>query len=172
MSLGHHFFVKYEEGLVSYQLQNQFNVWWQTVATKETFDTYQKAIQLTWRILQETSKLLWLFLCLGLVLFTWLWETSQQSGRQFKAWINSIPEPKADYIWAETGARLASFSRISATSMVAQAKAQLGLQTELKAALPAPPSTNVPSPPKAPVAAPPKTETETTAPAAASEPDA
>jgi hypothetical protein len=156
---------------VSYQLQNQFNVWWQTVVTKETFDTYQKTIQLTWRILQETAKLLWLFLCLGLVLFTWLWETSQQSGQQFKTWINSIPEPKAEYIWAETGARLASFSRISATSLVAQAKEQLGLQTEPKATLSASPPQEpvVAAPPKA---EPPKAEAETAAPAAAPDPEA
>ncbi len=157
---------------MSYQLQNQFNVWWQTVATKETFDTYQKAIQLTWRILQETARLLWLFLCLGLVLFTWLWETSQRSGQQFKAWIDSIPEPKAEYIWAETGARLASFSRFSATSIVSQAKEQLGLPTQPKSALSAPLPVSPAALPKEPaVAAAPPAEAETTASTASSEPE-
>jgi hypothetical protein len=134
----------FEEDFVSYQLQSQLNVWWQTVSSEETFGTYQKTIQTTWQILQETTKLLWLFLCLGLVLFTWIGETTQQSGRQLKTWVNSIPEPKAEHIWSEVSARLSALSRSSATSMVAQAREQLGLSTaapKKAAALSSPPPT-------------------------------
>jgi hypothetical protein len=134
----------FEEGFVSYQLQSQLNVWWQTVSSEETFNTYQKTIQTTWQILQETTKLLWLFLCLGLVLFTWIGETAQQSGQQLKTWINSIPEPKAEHIWSEAGTRLSSFSRASATSAVAQAREQLGLSAAAQpkaAVLSSPPPT-------------------------------
>lgn len=133
---------------MSYQLQSQLNVWWQTVSSQETFSTYQKFIQTTWQIVQETAKLLWLFLCLGLVLFTWIGETTQQSGRQLKTWVNSIPEPKAEHIWSEVSTRLASLSRSSATSMVAQARAQLGLssvQPKPKAAALSSPSPAAPS---------------------------
>ncbi|WP_404788600.1 hypothetical protein [Altericista sp. CCNU0014] len=156
---------------MSYQLQNQFNVWWQTLANKETFDTYQKTIQLTWRILQETAKLVWLFLCLGLVSFTWLGETSQQSGRQLKDWIASIPEPKADYIWSETRERLTAITRSSATSLVSQAKEQLGLPTEPKAVLSAPSPARSAAPPKESVTASPKVEVGAVTPAVPSEPE-
>jgi hypothetical protein len=143
----------FEECFVSYQLQNQLNVWWQTVSSEETFNTYQKFIQTTWRILQETAKLLWLFLCLGLVLFTWIGETTQQSGQQLKTWVNSIPEPKAEHIWSEVSTRLSSVSRSSATSLVAQAREQLGLSTvapKKAAALSSPPPTvtSVAAPPE------------------------
>jgi hypothetical protein len=116
-----------EEDFVSYQLQSQVNAWWQIVSNKETFNTYQKTLQTTWQILQETTKLLWLFLCLGLVLFTWLWENTQRSGQQLKAWVDSIPEPKGEHIWEETRTRLIALSRTSTTSMIAQAREQLGL---------------------------------------------
>jgi hypothetical protein len=120
----------FEESFVSYQLQNQLSAWWQTVSSEETFNTYQKTIQTTWQILQETAKLLWLFLCLGLVLFTWIGDTTQQSGQQLKTWVNSIPEPKAEHIWSEVRTRLSALSRSSATSMVAQAREQLGLSAD------------------------------------------
>ncbi len=138
---------------MSYQLQNQLNVWWQTVSSEETFNTYQKTIQITWQILQETARLLWLFLCLGLVLFTWIGETTQQSGQQLKTWVDSIPEPKAEHLWSEVSTRLSSVSRSSATSMVAQAREQLGLSTaapKKAAALSSPPPTvtSVAAPPE------------------------
>lgn len=150
---------------MSYQLQNQLNVWWQTVSSEETFNTYQKFVQTTWRILQETTKLLWLFLCLGLVLFTWIGETTQQSGQQLKTWVNSIPEPKAEHIWSEVSTRLSSVSRSSATSMVAQAREQLGLSTvapKKAAALSSPPSTvtSVAAPPEVEKAQAPTASTE------------
>lgn len=127
---------------MSYQLQNQVRVWWQTISSEETFNTYQKTVQVTWSILQETAKLLWLFLCLGLVLFTWVGETAQHSGQQLKTWVNSIPEPKAEHIWSEMSARLSDFSRSTGTALIAQAREQLGLSAvQPKAALVSPPLT-------------------------------
>jgi hypothetical protein len=127
-----------EEGFVSYQLQSQVSAWWKIVSSQETFSTYQKTIQITWKILQETVKLLWLFLCLGLVLFTWLWDTTQHSGQQLKAWVNSIPEPKAEHIWAEARTRLIALSRTSTTALIAQAREQLGIATPTSAQAVAP----------------------------------
>jgi hypothetical protein len=118
-----------EEGVfkMSSQLIDQVTVWWKTVTDKDSLGTYQKTVQTTWNILRETGKLLWLVLCLGLVLVTWIWTSSKTSSQRFQAWYESIPEPKTENAWAEASQFLVSAGRTTATNMMAQARAQLGL---------------------------------------------
>jgi hypothetical protein len=142
---------------MSSQLIDQVNVWWKTVTDKESLGTFQKTIQFIWNILLETGRLLWLVLCLGLVLATWIWTSSKTSSQKLQAWYQNIPEPKSERVWAEVSQFLVSASRTTATNMMTQAREQLGLPTSeaptpiVKAvtAAPAPPAA-VPSPPAAP----------------------
>jgi hypothetical protein len=150
---------------MSSQLIDQVNVWWKTVTDKDSLGTIQKTIQFIWNILLETGKLLWLVLCLGLVLATWVWTSSKTSSQKLQAWYQSIPEPKSEHVWTEASQFLVSAGRTTATNMMTQAREQLGLpaldaptpavaMTAAKpAAIPSPPNTaSEPDSSKAPVA--------------------
>jgi hypothetical protein len=112
---------------MSSQLIDQVNVWWKTVSDKDSLGTFQKTILFIWNILRETGRLLWLVLCLGLVLITWIWTSSKTSSQKLQAWYESIPEPKSEHVWAEASQFLVSASRSTATNVMAQAREQLGL---------------------------------------------
>jgi hypothetical protein len=142
---------------MSSQLIDQVTVWWKTVSDKDSLGTFQKTILFIWNIVRETGKLLWLVLCLGLVLGTWIWTSSKTSSQKLQAWYESIPEPKSEHVWAEVSQFLASAGRTTATSMMTQAREQLGLSAEALtpmvktvAAAPAAKPTAVPSPPAVP----------------------
>jgi hypothetical protein len=142
---------------MSSQLIDQVNVWWKTISDKDSLGTFQKTILFIWNILRETGRLLWLVLCLGLVLITWIWTSSKTSSQKLQAWYESIPEPKSEHVWAEVSQFLVSTSRTTATNIMSQAREQLGLPTEaptpvVKAVTSAPPAakpTAVTSPPPA-----------------------
>ncbi|MCG9892770.1 MAG: hypothetical protein MH252_17060 [Thermosynechococcaceae cyanobacterium MS004] len=133
---------------MSNPLQSQINLWWQAVSSEETLRAYQNAVQVTWSILRETTKLLWLFLCLGLVFFDWFRESSVQSGQKVKAWVDSLQEPKLEYAWAEVAKFTKSLGQSGTTSLLDQAREQLGLpkpesSTAKPAIASAPPSASV-----------------------------
>jgi hypothetical protein len=151
---------------MSYPLRSQISLWWQTVSSEETLNTYQKTVQVTWKILQETTKLLWLFLCLGLVLFDWVRNTSVQSGQQFKTWVDSLQEPKAEHAWAEVVKLAKSVGQNGTTRLLGQAREQLGLATPA-VAQPAMPTVSAVAAPKAEATAPPPPVSGTEAPQAA-----
>jgi hypothetical protein len=148
---------------MSSQLIDQVNVWWKTVTDKESLGTFQKTIQFIWNILWETGRLLWLVLCLGLVLATWIWTSSKTSSQKLQAWYESIPEPKSERVWSEASQFLVSAGRTTATNMMSQAREQLGLPEP--EATPINPLAAAPAPkPAAPAAAaPPAPETVVTA---------
>jgi hypothetical protein len=112
---------------MSSQLTDQIKVWWKTVSDKDSLGTYQKTIQTTWSILRETGRLIWLVLCLGLVLVTWLWTSSKTSSQQLTNWYEGIPEPKSENLWTEVSQFLKSASQGTASKVMTQAREQLGL---------------------------------------------
>jgi hypothetical protein len=114
---------------MSYPLRSQISLWWQTVSSEETLNIYQNTVQVTWKILQETAKLLWLFLCLGLVFFDWFRNTAIDSGRQLNTWVDSLQEPKAEHIWSEIVKFTKSVGQDGTTRLLGQAREQLGLST-------------------------------------------
>lgn len=158
---------------MSYPLRSQISTWWQTVSSEETLNIYQNTVQVTWKILQETTKLLWLFLLLGLVFFDWFRDTAVNSGAQLKTWSDSLQEPKAEHIWAEVVKFAKSVGQDGTTRLLGQAREQLGLaapaprsvakSTISSASSATPPSAATAPPPAAsPTATPaaPKTEAE------------
>jgi hypothetical protein len=113
---------------MSYPLRSQISLWWQTVSSEETLNIYQNTVQVTWKILQETAKLLWLFLLLGLVFFDWFRDTAINSGAQLKIWVNSLQEPKAEHAWSEVVKSAKSVGQNGTTRLLGQAREQLGIQ--------------------------------------------
>jgi hypothetical protein len=112
---------------MSYPLRSQISLWWQTVSSEETLNVYQNTVQVTWKILQETAKLLWLFLLLSLVFFDWFRDTAVNSGAQLKTWSDSLQEPKAEHVWAEVVKFAKSVGQNGTTRLLGQAREQLGL---------------------------------------------
>jgi hypothetical protein len=112
---------------MSEPLRSQISYWWQTVSSEETLNTYQNALQITWNILRETAKMLWLFLCLGLVFFDWFRDTAITSGRRLKAWVDSLQEPKAEHAWAGIVQWLKSVGQLGTSKLLNQAREQVGI---------------------------------------------
>ena len=160
---------------MSQPLKSQVSYWWQTVASEETLNTYQSALQVTWNILRETAKTLWLFLCLGLVFFDWFRDTATRLGRQLRNWVDALPEPKAEHAWSEVVQWSKSVGQTGSSRLLNQAREQIGVAPvaypatqptiSAKAAEPTP----VPTVPK-PVAAPVPTPAPATAEPTAAEP--
>ncbi|NCJ06553.1 hypothetical protein GS597_08530 [Synechococcales cyanobacterium C] len=109
------------------QLQTQTAAWWRLITSSETLGTYQKTLDRTWQILQETAKLLWLVLCLGLVVFTGFWNGSIRLGRSVRAWVDQLEDPKSSHLLPEAGRTLIAIGKTAGLLALWQARAQLGL---------------------------------------------
>ena len=157
---------------MSSPLETQAKVWVDTLSSEETVETYKSvfqtlatsvqalwdAIKVTWNIIKETGKLLWLFICFGLVAFDWIWDGSTRLVEKAKNVTAEAGDPKSDTYFADAGKALLDASKGSAVKAVAQAREQLGLPKNER---PAPaPKAAAPKTPAAPaVPAPPKAET-------------
>lgn len=136
---------------MSKRLQDQASKLWHTVSDAQTTSTYQQTIAVTWSILKETGKLVWLTICFGLVAGEWFWKWSYNAGGQARVWITKLSSQMeatesqdSGEFWSETGKSLLEASKKTAFSALSAAKDQLGLE--------APPPAS-PSPPE-PTAAP------------------
>jgi hypothetical protein len=140
---------------MSQPLKSQVSSWWQTVASEETLNTYQSALQVTWNILRETAKTLWLFLCLGLVFFDWFRDTATGLGRQLRQWFDTLPEPKVEHAWTEVVDWSKTVGQTGTTRLLNQARAQIGVAPVQRAPQPVISSTAAaPKPVAVPEAAP------------------
>ncbi|WP_204150195.1 hypothetical protein [Leptolyngbya sp. CCY15150] len=109
------------------QLKEQAAKVGQTIASAETIHAYRQAIAVTWIIIKETAILLWLTLCLVLVFGDWLYTTAISAGRGARQWFNSLQKTESDQIASETGKALLAVGQSSVSSVIAQARTQLGL---------------------------------------------
>ena len=150
------------------QLKAQSSSWWQLITNPSTVGTYSSALQLTWEILKETAKLLWLAFCLSFVFIIWFWNGSINLGESVRGWYEQIEEPKAENVAPYAGRALLAAAKTGGVLLLWQAKEQLGLENTgdrpnvsaaIAAATPAktkataavPPSTPAPAPaPSAP----------------------
>ena len=134
---------------MSSPLETQAKVWVDTISSEETVSTYQSvfqtlvtsvqalwdAIKVSWNIIKETGKLLWLFICFGLVAFDWIWDGGSRIVEKAKNVTAEAGDPKSDTYFADAGKALLDASKSSAVNAVAQAREQLGLpKTERKVA--------------------------------------
>lgn len=112
------------------KIQMQIAHVWHLLFSQETAATYQKALQLTWEIIKESGKLLWLFACLFLVIFAWGMNTSVKTGQSLRSWYDEIEEPRANHFMNEAGKALMLAGSTGANLAVSQAKNQLGIIEE------------------------------------------
>ncbi|NER50294.1 MAG: hypothetical protein F6J92_27195, partial [Symploca sp. SIO1A3] len=52
----------------------------------ETWVIYKKAITLSWNLLGELARLIWLIICLGIFVVAWLWTNSIQAAQELQSW--------------------------------------------------------------------------------------
>lgn len=114
---------------MSNQVSLQANQLWRLLSAPTTAEIYKQAISLTWTILKETGKLLWLVFCMALVGFDWFWNNSIRLGRQARAWFIRFDRPNdiaSEEMWQE----IVSATQSSFGSLVTKARKQLGLYSE------------------------------------------
>lgn len=135
---------------MSSPLETQAKVWADTLSSEETISAYQAvlkafvsavtalwdAIQVSWNIIKETGKLIWLFICFGLVASDWLWDGSKGLIEKVKGLTDHAGDPKSDTYIVDTGKALFEASKTSAVKAVTQAREQLGLPKDNVAAAP------------------------------------
>ncbi len=114
------------------KIQEQATKLWDLLFNPETGDTYKRALTLTWDIIKESAKLIWLVACLLFVGFAWGWVNSVQAGRSMRAWYSNIEDPKVNHVFGEAGRRLMLAGSSSADYAIDRAMHQLGIETELK----------------------------------------
>lgn len=113
---------------MSNQISLQANKLWQLISASTTAAIYQQALSVTWQILQETGKLLWLVFCLVLVGFDWFWNNSVRLGRQTRAWFDRFDRTN-DVAAAEMGQEVMSSMKSSFSALLAKARKQLGVSS-------------------------------------------
>lgn len=152
---------------MSSPLEIQAKAWVETISSEETLSSYQAvaqtlitavkalwdAIKVTWNIIKETGKLLWLFVCFGLVASDWLWDSGTRLVEKAKGLTSDVGDPKSETYFADAGKALLEASKTGAVKAVSQAREQLGLPKNERSV-----ATQAPAPKPAPKAAPtPKT---------------
>jgi hypothetical protein len=111
---------------MSNQISLQSNKLWQLISAPATVAVYKQALSVTWAILRETGKLLWLVFCLVLVAFDWFWNNSIRLGRKTRAWFSRFDrtnDAAAEEMWQE----IVSSTQSSFNSLVTKARNQLGM---------------------------------------------
>jgi hypothetical protein len=134
-------------------IQTQANKVWQTITAPDTAATYQKAGTRTWSILKETSYLLWLVLCLGLVGGEWIWKTGYKTGWDVREWVNNLDKPKEARFAVDAttdstvsaGMSIGESLRGAVMGAIATAKNQLGIEQTTASTPPAEPPTSTAS---------------------------
>ncbi len=99
----------------------------------ETWVIYKKAISLSWNLLRELARLIWLMICLGIFVVAWLWTNSIQAAQEVQSWYASIEEPKADNVLNAAGKELLLAGTTGASLALTHAKSQLGIEEEPEA---------------------------------------
>lgn len=100
---------------------------WQLMFNPKTADTYRDALLLTWEILKEAAKLIWLLACIGLILADWLWRNSLKAGQTTRAWVNDLDTSDTSNLFSDASKALLSAGKTGAIAALSQAREQLGL---------------------------------------------
>lgn len=116
---------------MSQQFRQQAGELWKTISSPSTLQLYKDTFALTWQILTRLGQTLWLAVCLVLVAADWLGSTAIASGKNVRQWLQDFQVPSADAVTADTGQRLLSASKTTAsqafTQAITKARQQLGL---------------------------------------------
>ncbi|NES24242.1 MAG: hypothetical protein F6K41_36350 [Symploca sp. SIO3E6] len=99
----------------------------------DTWAAYKQAIVLSWNLLKESARLIWLIICLGIFVVAWLWTNSLQVAQELKSWYASVEEPKTDHFLDAAGKELLLAGSTGAALALTHAKNQLGIEEEPEA---------------------------------------
>jgi hypothetical protein len=156
---------------MSSPLETQVKAWVDTISSQETISAYRSVLQtfftavtalwdalkVSWEIIKETGKLIWLFICFGLVASDWLWDSGKKVVTQVQNVTAQSGNPKSDTYVMDTGKAFFEASKSSVVKAVSQAREQLNLpKNGVANATPAPTVAPTAAPTAAPVT---KTET-------------
>lgn len=147
------------------EIQVQASKLWKTLSDPKTLETYQQALGLTWTMIQEAARLLWLILCLGIVWLAWGWAASIWAGRNMRTFVAEVSQPNAETVTNQFGKVLLMAGQQTFSLALNTAKNQLGITTSpifMEALEPAKTSSNALSS-QAPVAKAPEPEISPTA---------
>ena len=114
------------------EIQGQASKLWKTLSDPKTLETYQHTLGLTWTILQEAARLLWLMLCLGIVWLAWGWAASLWAGRNVRAFVSEVSQPDAQPMTNQLGQVLLTAGQQSFSIALNTAKDQLGIKDSPK----------------------------------------
>ena len=126
---------------MSSPLEAQAKTWVETISSEETIAAYQKVLQslitavqalwdailVSWTILKETGKLVWLFICLGLVAFDWLIDGVKKLFEKIKGLSEQTSNVDNENYFADISKVLLEAGKTSAVQAVSQAREQLGM---------------------------------------------
>ncbi len=126
---------------MSSPLEAQTKIWFQTISSEETVAAYQRVVQsliaavqslwdalgVSWNILKETGKLVWLFICLGLVAFDWLIDGVKQLIEKTKGLSQQTSNVNSETYFADMSKALLEAGKTGAVQAISQAREQLGL---------------------------------------------
>ncbi|MEO0825263.1 MAG: hypothetical protein AAFW84_33900 [Cyanobacteria bacterium J06635_15] len=148
------------------KIQAQATKLWDLIFAAETAKTYQKVLALTWTILLESGRLIWLVFCLVLILAAWIGSYATATGRNVRAWYQQLGQQSeaesSSEMFVSAGKSLLDVTSSSAAFLLNQAKDQLGIELPpppIKVIAPEKPAPAAKTPqPVAPVASVPKVE--------------
>jgi hypothetical protein len=114
-------------------IQSQAAKVWKLLTDTATLETYKQALGLTWTLLQETGRLLWLLVCAILVGFAWLLGTSLWAGKAFRTWTTQLEQPSSEPLLDKVGKGIITASKTSVNLALTTAMEQLGITETPKA---------------------------------------
>jgi len=109
-------------------VQAQLAKLWKLLTDADTLGTYQRAVRLTWEILQETARLIWLGLCLLLVAGASGWMLSIWAGQQARVWWENAQKSDQEPVLNQMGRALVEAGRSSLMNALETARQELGVE--------------------------------------------
>ncbi|MCS6814445.1 MAG: hypothetical protein NZ772_12880 [Cyanobacteria bacterium] len=106
---------------------------WQLLTDSDTIATYGQALKLTWSLIKEIGRLLWLLFCAVLVGIAWLLGTSLWAGKAFRELTEKFNEPSSEPLLNQVGKGIVAASKTSVNLALTTAMEQLGITETPKA---------------------------------------
>lgn len=106
---------------------------WQLITNPDTIATYGQTLRLTWLLVKEVGRLLWLIICAVLVGIAWLLGTSLWAGKAFRELTEKFNEPSSEPLLNQVGKGIVAASKTSVNLALTTAMEQLGITETPKA---------------------------------------
>ena len=108
-------------------LQTQAAKLWSILTDAATLNAYQQTLSITWIILIETARLLWLVLCVVLVGLAWVLGAGFWAGKSFRTWITTIEQPSTEPMLSQFSKGMLTTSKNGVNLALTNAMKQLGM---------------------------------------------